>query len=62
MLARTRARQTMPGVQPLGGVVADAALRAWGLRHVFGWMGVRPAGQPNIRGMFDQGYKASRGG
>lgn len=59
MLAQARGKRDLPQLQPTGGVVADMALRIWGLRYLFGWMGVRPATPANIKEMFAEGFKAS---
>lgn len=47
----------MQGLYPMGGVVADALLKAPLLRRAVNWMGVRPASSATIVQMFADGLK-----
>lgn len=45
------------GMYPIGGVVADALLKAPLLRRAVNWLGVRRASSASIVKMFAQGFK-----
>lgn len=47
----------MDGLCPMGGVVADALLKAPLMRRAVNWMGVRRASSASIVQMFKDGFK-----